>query len=419
MPVSLLHRKPAFQELSRSGSGRCPEQKHPGTSGSFRNEGLMAEVRPGRATGSRRCRSLRLGHRRPQTWEISDSDAEGAPAREVGTQAQAVLEDAGSDILMEALGTLGCECRIEPQHQARSLQWNVVKPDPAPNNVPLEAKAENEQEQLLLLEPQEFLEGAVQLTQITDQPCSIPWLSPKSLTRSHLAIIGLDTYLWSHQPSSQKTWQLKKSKEAHARVTISWAEVEEALVLLQLHANLDVLLVASWQELSQHVCAFTRALSQLPSKYVPLGGGGGVETGQGWRAAQMGFSKLLSGCPHSRQLRDSQAFSFCTAGHWASGQQVTRDGSGLRGVWWQQIRQFNRVSTAVADAVVTAFPSPRLLQQALLDCSTEQERLSLLADLPVKAHRGKQPRRVGPDLSRRICIFLTTTNPDLLLDLSS
>lgn len=58
----------------------------------------------------------------------------------------------------------------------------------------------------------------------------------------------------------------------------------QALVLLQLHANLNVLLVASWQELSQHVCAFTRALSQLPSKYVPLGGGG-VETGQGWRAA--------------------------------------------------------------------------------------------------------------------------------------
>lgn len=31
----------------------------------------------------------------------------------------------------------------------------------------------------------------------------------------------------SHQPSSQKTWQLEKSKEAHARVAISWAEVEE------------------------------------------------------------------------------------------------------------------------------------------------------------------------------------------------
>ncbi|XP_038943019.1 probable crossover junction endonuclease EME2 isoform X7 [Rattus norvegicus] len=379
----------------------------------------MAEVGPERVPGSHRGRGRgpRLGHRRPQTWEISDSDAEGAPAREVGTPARssvgerraaakalradqvlerlvvcvdpAVLEDAGSDILMEALGTLGCECRIEPQHQARSLQWSVVRPDPALSNVPQEGKAENEQEQLLLLEPQEFLQGAVQLTQMTDPPCSVPWLSPESPTRSHLAVIGLDAYLWYHlQPQrggSQKTWPPKKSEEAQARVAISWSEVEEALVLLQLHANLDVLLVASWRELSQYVCAFTKALAQLPSK----------------------------------RFRDSQAFSFCTAGHWASGQQVTRDGSGLRGVWWRQIRQFNRVSPAVADAVVTAFPSPRLLQQALLDCSTEQERLSLLADLPVKAPGGKQPRRVGPDLSRRICIFLTTTNPDILLDLSS
>lgn len=46
----------------------------------------MAEAGPGRATGSRLGRGLRLGHRRLQTWEISDSDGEGVPARKVGTQ---------------------------------------------------------------------------------------------------------------------------------------------------------------------------------------------------------------------------------------------------------------------------------------------------------------------------------------------
>lgn len=49
----------------------------------------------------------------------------------------------------------------------------------------------------------------------------------------------------------------------------------QALVLLQLWANLDVLLVASWQELSQHVCAFTKALAQRPFKCVtPTSAGG-------------------------------------------------------------------------------------------------------------------------------------------------
>ena len=50
---------------------------------------------------------------------------------------------------------------------------------------------------------------------------------------------------------------------------------------LQLWVNVDVLLVASWQELSQHVCAFTKALAQRPFQCVILsllgaaGGGGG------------------------------------------------------------------------------------------------------------------------------------------------
>ncbi|KAM4813432.1 structure-specific endonuclease subunit EME2 isoform X3 [Urocitellus parryii] len=291
---------------------------------------------------------------------------------------QTVLEDTGADVLMEALGALGCECRIEPQRRARSLRWSGVAPE-------VWATEEQELLLLLLLEPEEFLQGTAQLTQTEGPPCPVPWISPESPAHPHLAVIGLDAHLWSCQPSAQGMQQLQNSEVVQAKEVVSWPEVEEALVLLQLHADLDVLLVASWQELTQHVCAYTKALAQLPSK----------------------------------QCWDSQAFSFCTAGRWAAGQQVARDGSGLRGVWWRQIRQFNRVSPAVADAIVTAFPSPRLLQQALMACSTEQERLGLLADLPVEASKGRQSRRVGPDLSRRICLFLTTTSPDLLLDLGS
>lgn len=74
-----------------------------------------------------------------------------------------------------------------------------------PLQVPQEGKAENEQEQLLLLEPQELLQGVVQLTQLGDLLCSIPWLSPENPTNSHLVVIGLDAYLWSHKPSFQKS----------------------------------------------------------------------------------------------------------------------------------------------------------------------------------------------------------------------
>lgn len=161
--------------------------------------------------------------------------------------------------------------------------------------------------------------------------------------------------------------------------------MQEALVHLQLWADLDVLLVTSWQELSQHVCAITRALAQQPIR---------------WH-------------------RECQSFSFCTTGRWAAGVRVTRDGHGLREAWRRQIMQFNRVSPAVADSIVAAFPAPRLLQQALAACTSELERQHLLADLPVKGSTRGRPRRVGPDLARRLCLFVSTADPNLLLDLGS
>uniref|UniRef100_A0A8C6F235 Uncharacterized protein n=1 Tax=Monodon monoceros TaxID=40151 RepID=A0A8C6F235_MONMO len=118
---------------------------------------------------------------------------------------------------------------------ARGHGWATV-PCMFPQ-VPPEVWAADEQDWLLLLEPEEFLQGVVQLTQ--------------------------------------------------------------ALVLLQLWANMDVLLVASWQELSQHVCAFTKALTQRPFK----------------------------------QSRESGAFSFCTTARWAaaekSGKRWHRPAGGL------------------------------------------------------------------------------------------
>ncbi|XP_068824525.1 probable crossover junction endonuclease EME2 [Capricornis sumatraensis] len=396
-----------------AGSGGCPPQMSPGAAGSGEGAGrAMARAGLGRAGGVRRG----PGQRRPPTWEISDSDAEGPAGAESPARARdpvgerrpaaealrrlrpgqavrrlavlvdpAVLEDAGADTLMEALHALGCEPRAEPQRPARSLRWSRASPDPCPRGVPPEVWAEDEPHVLRLLEPEEFMRGVVQLTQVCGPTCSVPWVTPESPACLHLAVIGLDTYLWSQQPTSLETQQPEHPAVTCTEAAVGWPEVEEALVHLQLWANVDVLLVASWQELSQHVCAFTKALAQRPFK----------------------------------QARESGAFPFCTSGRWTAGERVARDGMGLRGAWRRQVRQLNRVSPAVADAVVSAFPSPRLLQQAYMACGTEQERLALLADLPVKTGKRTPPRRVGPDLSRRICLFLTTTDPDLLLDLGS
>ncbi|XP_072610200.1 probable crossover junction endonuclease EME2 [Vulpes vulpes] len=133
---------------------------------------------------------------------------------------------------------------------------------------------------------------------------------------------GLDAYLRSHQPSSREVRQPEGPAVACAPVApLSWPKVEE------LWAHLDVLLVPSWGELSQHVCAFTKAFAQRPFN---------TRSPAPFPSAGMGARQ---------QAR--------------SGKRWHRPAW----VWWQQIKQFNRVSLAVTDAVVAAFPSPRLLQQ--------------------------------------------------------
>ncbi|XP_017895548.1 PREDICTED: probable crossover junction endonuclease EME2 isoform X7 [Capra hircus] len=399
-----------------AGSGGCPPQMSPGAAGSGEGAGrAMARAGLGRAGGVRRG----PGPRRPPTWEISDSDAEGPAGAETPARARdpagerrpaaealrrlrpgqavrrlavlvdpAVLEDAGADTLMEALHALGCEPRAEPQRPARSLRWSRASPDPCPRGVPPEVWAEDEPHVLRLLEPEEFVRGVVQLTQVCGPTCSMPWVTPESPGCLHLAVIGLDTYLWSQQPTAQETQQPEHLAVTCTEAAVGWPEVEEVR-------------------------------QSGPGAPAALGERGRAAGGLLAGAEPTCVRLHQSPRPAPLQARESGAFPFCTSGRWTAGERVARDGMGLRGAWWRQVRQFNRVSPAVADAVVSAFPSPRLLQQAYEACGTEQERLALLADLPVKTGKRAPPRRVGPDLSRRICLFLTTTDPDLLLDLGS
>lgn len=56
--------------------------------------------------------------------------------------------------------------------------------------------------------------------------------------------------------------------------------------------------------------------------------------------------------------------------------------------------------------------------QAYQRCLSEQERQNLLANIQVRRGEGvtSTSRRVGPELSRRIYLQMTTLQPDLILD---
>lgn len=65
------------------------------------------------------------------------------------------------------------------------------------------------------------------------------------------------------------------------------------------------------------------------------------------------------------------------------------------------MRQFNRVSPAVADAIVTAFPSPRLLQQVGPPPATLPPRYGGQVPEACSAHPCVCPRRTWPAAQSR------------------
>ncbi|KAK2490380.1 hypothetical protein MC885_011485 [Smutsia gigantea] len=176
----------------------------------------------------------------------------------------------------------------------------------------------------------------------------------------------------------------RKQLEANTGPMVSRVDMEEALVDLQLHTQAQARIVQSWEELANFACTFTKAVAEAPFK----------------------------------KLRDQTSFSFCLESDWAGGAKVDRAGRGLALVWRRQIQQLNRVSLEMASAVVDVYPSPQLLVQAYRRCFSEQERQNLLADIKVRRGEGvtSTSRRIGPELSRRIYLQMTTLQPDLSLD---
>ncbi|KAF1575693.1 putative crossover junction endonuclease EME2, partial [Eudyptes moseleyi] len=287
-----------------------------------------------------------------------------------------LLKDPGSDAWVKVLSSLDCKYSFEPQAIPCSITWrrNVPSTPSAPDG-PM-VKTEEEKEVLVLVEPEDFLKRLFSLTQPDlNQVLPLAGLEGSSTKTYSLAVVGLDAY---------RRYPVFVPLVDVLRVS-PLSLLLQALVVLQLWGNTEVLFLDTWQEFGQHVSALTKAIAKRPYK---------------------------------RQL-ESQELPFCTAGAWASGVRVEKDGTGLWQVWKRQIQQFNRVSPATAAAIAEAYPSPSLLLQAYEECGTEDEKRLLLSDIPVKSDISGKDRRVGPDLSRRIYLFMVSTDPDLVLDLST
>ncbi|XP_041581694.1 crossover junction endonuclease EME1 isoform X3 [Vulpes lagopus] len=314
-----------------------------------------------------------------------------------------LLQTEGGGQLLEALQAMECRCVIEAQAMPRSITWRR-RAEPA--EVDGEEDWVEEPVVLALLPAEAFVSMVYNFKQgslgdaekgketlrsfVTDATART---AGKALS---LVIVDQKKCFSSSVPNpprrrkqgaanrEQAKEKQQGQPEANAGRTVSRVDVEEALVDLQLYTQAQARIVQSWKELADFACAFTKAVAEAPFK----------------------------------KFRDQTSFSFCLESDWAGGAKVDRAGRGLAQVWRRQIQQLNRVSLEMASAIVDTYPSPQLLVQAYRRCLLEQERQNLLADIQVRRGEGVTStcRRIGPELSRRIYLQMTTLQPNLSLD---
>uniref|UniRef100_A0A3Q4HBN1 Essential meiotic structure-specific endonuclease subunit 2 n=1 Tax=Neolamprologus brichardi TaxID=32507 RepID=A0A3Q4HBN1_NEOBR len=293
-----------------------------------------------------------------------------------------LLQQDGSDVLLDILVSLDWKFSIESEQLVGSIAWTQDLPQVEGGMVSV---VEEEEQVLLVLSLADFMDVVISVNRVS---------SPLSCCNG---VIDCMKELWLLELTLRSaTPQIIHSQGVETGVGSFWSPILEflnrdafslslfskrfnlqVLVYLQLYKNISVVFLDSWQEVTDHVCAVTKALSKRPFKY-------GAE------------------------------LPFCVDGSWASGVRVEKDGSGLIQVWSRQIQQLNRVSPAVASAVTASYPSPQLLLQAYNSSGSEEDRKGLLAGLSAKS--GGKERRVGPEISARVYRCLTAHNPQLVLD---
>ncbi|XP_053231764.1 crossover junction endonuclease EME1 [Podarcis raffonei] len=313
-----------------------------------------------------------------------------------------LLQIEGGGLVLTALQAMECSCVIENQAVPCSITWR--------RKTGLgQAEEDNWTEEpnlLVLVLLEEFVAMIHNYKQVSmEGPNETLQSFAANVTKKTpgktlaLAVVELEKYFSSHKLKSRKKLQQalqsgseaqEQSKQRNRRgkansvPNLSRLDVEEGLVALQLQTGIQVRLLESWKEFADFASTFTKAVAEAPFK----------------------------------RERDKTSFSFCLEGDWIGGMKVDRFGKGLLQVWKRQIQQFNRVSLETANAIVAKYPSPLLLKQAYDTRPSRQERHNLLAEIPVRRGDGvtATTRRVGPELSKRIYLQMTSHNPDLSLD---
>ncbi|XP_059386842.1 crossover junction endonuclease EME1 [Carassius carassius] len=320
-----------------------------------------------------------------------------------------LLQLEGGGALLTSLHAMGCSCAIEKQSLPRSVSWARRSPCPQTG----EMMSIPDSNTVIQVPVDDFV---TMINNYCKRQCNgvliesgislttwIQGLMSRNPGRTlSLVVIDIDKYFRSQNSKCQKKYReavlgeeknvglqgaqkkRRKKDDINQLPEVSRVQVEEALVDLQLQTGVQVRFLSTWKDFTDYITMSTKAVAEAPFK----------------------------------REREKTGFTFCLESEWAGGQKVDRTGNGLLQVWKRQIQQLNRVSPDMASAILSAYPSPRLLTQAYARCKSEHEKVGLLADILIRRGEGvtSTTRRVGPELSKRLFLLMMSCDAHQPLD---
>lgn len=380
---------PATKSKSRQISALSPPRRHgSGTQSSARQRRSKEEIEADRQKARERQRAARAQEKEEKRKEQQKRREAAENLKSLRPENclkcltvcidPALLQQDGSDILLDTLVTFEWRFSIESQQLPHSITWIRDLPQQGGDG-----KGFVEEEHIVLvLGLNDFMDIVISVKKMLESEGEgssfNPLLEYLNSDRQKVATLLVRNSQTDYRINACGEHLLNEMLQL--KMGMDNLDIEEVLVYLQLCKNISLVFLDGWQEVTNHVCAVTKALSKRPFKL----------------------------------LTEQAELPFCVDGSWASGVRVERDGSGLIQVWSKQIQQLNRVSPAVASAVTAAYSSPQLLMQAYQRLGSEEERKGLLADLLVKS--GSNERRIGPEISARVYCCFTAQNHQLILD---
>ncbi|XP_058650564.1 crossover junction endonuclease EME1 isoform X2 [Onychostoma macrolepis] len=319
-----------------------------------------------------------------------------------------LLQLEGGGALLTSLHAMGCNCAIEKQSLPRSVTWARRSPCPQTG----EMMSIPDSNTVIQVPVDDFV---TMINNYCKRQCNgvltesgisltawIKGLMSRNPGRAlSLVVIDIEKY-FSQNSKCQKKYReavlgeeknvglqggqkkRRKKDDINQLPEVSRVQVEEALVDLQLQTGVQVRFLSTWKDFTDYITMLTKAVAEAPFK----------------------------------REREKTGFTFCLESEWAGGQKVDRLGNGLLQVWKRQIQQLNRVSPDMASAILSAYPSPRLLAQAYARCKSEHEKIGLLADILIRRGEGvtSTTRRVGPELSKRLFLLMASLDAHRPLD---